>query len=73
MERGTMSPDLRGMVEVCCPDCGTPILASPVDHTLNSFTIDDCRCERERYDLPAVIALFGPVSGPLSFFGPKAG
>ncbi len=67
-----MSPDLREMVEVCCSDCGTPIVVSPVDHTLNSFRVDGCRCERERYDLPPVIALFGPVGGPLTFFAPKA-
>jgi hypothetical protein len=66
-----MKPDLREMAEVCCPDCGKPLVITKLADGRARF--DGCgRNCRDMYQLPEGCISFGPQYGLQFIYKPKA-
>jgi ssDNA-binding Zn-finger/Zn-ribbon topoisomerase 1 len=66
-----MKPDLREMDEVCCPDCGKPLVITK--HTNGRARFDGCgRNCRDVYQLPDGCISIGPQYGLQFIYKPKA-
>lgn len=66
-----MKPDLREMDEVCCPDCGKPLVITKLADGRARF--DGCgRNCRDVYHLPDGCISFGPQYGLQFIYRPKA-
>ena len=63
--------DLREMDELCCADCGRPLIATVVGPDPNKAAFYGCRCGHEVYNLPDCIVA-GFSGGPFFFYVPKA-
>src|SRR5437773_3250295 len=58
-----LMPDLRNYDEMCCPDCGRPVIVQIVSDTRVRFEGCTRRC-RDKYDVPDGSILFGALGAP---------
>jgi hypothetical protein len=65
------TPDLRDMNEVCCPDCGRPLVVEVSEHDPNKAIFEGCRCGSKGFNVPNGI-FFGLSRGPLFLYVPKS-
>jgi hypothetical protein len=64
-----MMPDLSRRDELCCPDCGKPLVITPLTETRARF--DGCgRGCRESWDIPHGSIMFGVQGGLMFCYGP---
>jgi hypothetical protein len=69
-DTGKMKPDLREMDEVCCPDCGKPLVIAQLAG--GRYRFDGCgRNCRDVYHLPDGCISFGPQYGLQFVYKPK--
>ena len=62
-----MIHDLSKMEEVKCPDCGRPLIIVPAGDEPSRYKFEGCRCGREQFILPDMIAA-GFGVGPLFLY-----
>jgi hypothetical protein len=64
------SHDLSKMEEVKCPDCGRPLIIVPAGDDPSRYKFEGCRCGREEFILPIIIAA-GFGEGPLLLYAQR--
>jgi hypothetical protein len=64
-----MIPELTGMEELHCPDCGGPVVftATPSPENPNNITFEGCRCDR-KWQLTKDMIVVGFAGGPLFIY-----
>jgi hypothetical protein len=66
-----MNPDISNMDEVCCPDCGKPLVVTVLENGQSKF--DGCgRGCRLLCDIPQGSIMFGAKGAPMFIYKPRA-